>query len=162
MKVGRSEVGAVAANTHTASLAGADEIFDAVFRQYGVYRADSMEEMLDMAAAAAAGHFPTGNRLGIVTISGGVGVLSSDVASAHGLAVPEIPAKAQKLLKDAMPFAAVRNPVDTTAQVLTNLDLLRLNMEVMLDHGDCDVVMVFLSTVGLSARMMPGHPGALD
>jgi len=155
MKVGRSEVGAAAANTHTASLAGADEIFDAVFRQYGVHRADSLEEMLDMAAAAASGHFPTGNRLGIVTISGGVGVLSSDVATAHGLEVPELPAKAQQLLKEAMPFAAVRNPVDTTAQVLTNMDLLRLNIEVMLDHGDCDVVMVFLSSVGFNALLMP-------
>lgn len=154
LKVGASEVGAVAANTHTASLAGADAVYDAIFRQYGVWRAHSLEELLDVSAAASAGHFPTGKKLGIVTISGGAGVLSADVAEAHGLEVPELPAEAQKRLKELLPFGAVRNPVDTTAQMLNDMPLLEKSMQTMLDHGGCDAVMVFLTTIGFSERMM--------
>jgi acyl-CoA synthetase (NDP forming) len=156
MKVGASEVGAAAASTHTASLAGADEVFDAVFRQYGVHRARTLEQLIDVSAAASAGQIPTGRKLGIVTISGGVGVLSSDTAVACGLEVPPLPAPAQKTLKELMSFAAVRNPVDTTAQVLNNLPLLRKNLEVILEQGGFDAVMVFLSMFGFSQRMMKG------
>jgi len=154
LKVGASDVGAVAASSHTASLAGADQVFDAVFRQHGVFRAHSLEELLDVSGAAAAGHFPTGNRLGIVTISGGVGVLSADAAAANGMEVPELPQKAQKTLKELMPFAAVCNPVDTTAQMLNDVPLFEKNMRAMLDHGKCDAVVAFLSTIGFSERMM--------
>ena len=78
MKVGRSEVGAKAASSHTASLAGSDAIYDALFKQYGVHRAATTEEQIDVAYACARGIFPTGNRLGVVTLSGGAGVLISD------------------------------------------------------------------------------------
>jgi len=154
LKVGASEVGAVAANSHTASLAGADQVFDAVFRQHGVFRVDSLEQLLDVSGAAAAGQYPSGNRLGIVTISGGAGVMTADAAAAHGMEVPELPQKAQKALKDLMPFAAVRNPVDTTAQMLNDVPLLEKNLQAMLDHGGCDAVVAFLSTIGFSERMM--------
>lgn len=154
MKVGASEVGAHAASTHTASLAGADEIFDSVFRQYGVHRARSLEELLDIAAAASAKQIPAGRKLGIITISGGVGVISSDAAAANNLEVPPLPDAAQKTLKDLMSFAAVRNPVDTTAEVLNNMPLLQKNLEVVLAEGGCDAALVFLSTLGFSPRMM--------
>ncbi len=154
MKVGASEVGAVAANSHTASLAGADAIYDAMFRQYGVCRVYSMDEMLDVAAAAAAGQFPNRNRLGIVTISGGIGVLTSDIAALHGLEVPELPEKTQKTLKALMPLAAVRNPVDTTAQMLNDMPVFEESLRTMLRDGDCDAILVFLSTIGFSERMM--------
>ncbi|MBL6954138.1 MAG: acetate--CoA ligase family protein [Alphaproteobacteria bacterium] len=154
MKVGSSEVGAVAASSHTASLAGADAIYDAMFRQYGVCRVYSMDEMLDVASAASAGQFPDRNRLGIVTISGGIGVLTSDIAALHDLEVPELPAKAQKALKQLMPLAAVRNPVDTTAQMLNDMPVFEGSLRTMLTDGDCDAILIFLSTVGLSERMI--------
>ncbi len=154
MKVGSSEVGAVAASSHTASLAGADAIYDAMFRQYGVCRVYSLDEMLDVASAASAGQFPARNRLGIVTISGGIGVLISDIAAQHDLAVPELPAKAQKALKKLMPLAAVRNPVDTTAQMLNDMPVFEGSLRTMLSDGGCDAIVIFLSTVGLSERMI--------
>lgn len=154
MKVGSSEVGAVAASSHTASLAGADAIYDAMFRQYGVCRVYSLDEMLDVSAAASAGQFPARNRLGIVTISGGIGVLMSDIAAQHDLEVPELPAKAQKALKKLMPLAAVRNPVDTTAQMLNDMPVFEGSLRTMLSVGDCDAILIFLSTVGFSERMI--------
>ena len=154
MKVGASAAGAVAATSHTASLAGADQIFDAVYRQYGAHLVHSLAELLEVSAACSAGRFPKGRRLGIVTVSGGAGVMACDAAAAAGLEVPALPEAAQRELKALMPFAAVRNPVDTTAQVLNDVDLLRRNLEVMLEAGDVDATLLFLSSIGFNERMM--------
>lgn len=156
MKVGASEVGAAAAATHTASLAGADAVFDAVFRQYGVYRAHSLEEMMDVAAAALTSPLPKGRRLGIVTVSGGAGVMASDEAEKLHLEVPELPKVAQDGVKAAMPYASARNPVDVTAMATNQFDLLGKGLEAMLEHGNVDMTMVFLSAVGFSDRIMVG------
>ena len=154
LKVGASEVGTLAASSHTASLAGDDTIYDAIFRQYGVHRAESLDELLDIASACAAGHFPDGNRLGIVSVSGGAGVLAADAAAKHGLEVPELPQKAQDEFKKLVPFAAVRNPIDTTAEVLNNIPLFDAGLDTLLEYGDVDGIWIFLSTVGFSTRMM--------
>lgn len=172
MKVGASDVGRIAASSHTASLAGADEVFDAVFRQYGVHRARTLDELIDVAAACSAGHFPTGRKLGVVTISGGVGVLSSDAAAQNGLEVPELPKATQARLKALMPFATPRNPVDTTATVLNDMRLLRESLDAVLTDGGVDAVLCFLTSLGYSKRLMPQlhevlgeirakHPGRL-
>ncbi len=154
MKVGASEVGTIAANTHTASLTGADTVYDAIFNQYGVHRAYSLEEMMEIAAACAVGNLPPSRKLGIVTISGGVGVLMADMADANGLDVPALPQTTQDHLYELMPLAAVRNPVDTTAQMLTDPELLRANMAAMIDKSGCDTVIVFMSTLGMNDRMV--------
>ena len=95
MKVGRSEVGAAAANSHTASLAGEDVIYDEVLRAHGAYRVKSTEEMLDIAYATRAKTYPTGKNLGVVTISGGGGVLIADAAADEGLTVGPMPQDTQ-------------------------------------------------------------------
>lgn len=156
MKVGSSEVGAAAAATHTASLAGADAVFDAAFRQFGVVRVNSLEEMMDVGAAALVSPLPKGRRLGIVSVSGGAGVMASDEAENIGLEVPELPMVAQDAVKAAMPYAAARNPVDVTAMATNQFDLLREGLEAMLEHGDVDMTIVFLSAVGFSERIMTG------
>jgi acyl-CoA synthetase (NDP forming) len=156
MKVGSSSVGAAAAATHTASLAGADAVFDAVFRQYGVIRVFSLEEMMDVAGAALVSPLPKGRRLGVVSVSGGAGVMASDEAEKIGLEVPELPKIAQDAVKAAMPYAAARNPVDVTAMATNEFDLLRQGLEAMLDHGDVDMTIIFLSAVGFSERIMVG------
>lgn len=147
MKVGRSEVGARAASSHTASLAGSDAIYDALFRQYGVHRAATTEEQIDVAYACARGIFPAGNKLGVVTLSGGAGVLISDAAERYGMDVAPMPAAAQETLKALLPFATVNNPVDTTAQALNDMTLLARNIEVMLDQGGYDALIGFFTTV---------------
>ena len=153
IKVGATDVGAEAAETHTAALSGSDGVFDAVLKSYGVHRASSLDEVLRVASACSAGKYPPGRRLGIVTASGGGGVMAADAAVANGLSVPPLPQPAQDKLKAMMPFAAVRNPVDTTAQVSTQMDLLTLNLEVMLDEGGCDAIVLFLAYVALNPRI---------
>lgn len=118
LKVGRTEAGAEAAKSHTASLAVSDAVVDAMFRQYGVYRADTTDEMMDVAYACQMGVFPKGRRLGIVTVSGGVGVQMADSAIKHGLEIPPLADGAQAKIREMLPFAALRNPVDVTAMAM--------------------------------------------
>lgn len=150
LKVGQSEEGAAAAQSHTASLAGADEIYDAVFRQHGVYRAQTTEDMLDAAYACTAGIFPKANRVGLVTISGGVGVQMADQAVKLGLDVAPMPDDAQKLLKEHLPFASALNPVDTTAQFFNDMSLVGLNFDIMLDKGGYDSAVAFFTLAACS------------
>jgi acetate---CoA ligase (ADP-forming) len=150
MKVGASEEGAAAAASHTASLAGADEIYQAVFNQHGVFRANTTEEMLDIAYACTAGIYPTGNKIGLVTLSGGVGVQMADHANKVGLNVAPMPEAAQQKLKAALPFAAPRNPVDTTAQMFNDLSLVGRNFTIMLEEGGYDVSVAFFTIAAAS------------
>ncbi len=150
MKVGRSEEGAAAAASHTASLAGADEIYEAVFKQHGVFRADTTEEMLDITYACTAGIYPAGKKIGLVTLSGGVGVQMADHANKVGLDVSPMPEAAQARLKSALPFAAPRNPVDTTAQIFNDLSLVGKNFTIMLDEGGYDVSVAFFTVAAAS------------
>jgi len=123
LKTGRSEAAARAALSHTASVVGAGEVFDAVCRQYGVVIAESMEQMLDLGLIFQDGRRVQGDRVGIVTASGGTGVLLADEASRSGLTVPTLPDPEQAALREVMHtpfFGNLSNPVDTTAAV--NID----------------------------------------
>ncbi|MDA0998589.1 MAG: acetate--CoA ligase family protein, partial [Proteobacteria bacterium] len=150
MKVGQSEIGAAAAQSHTASLAGADEIYTAMFKQCGAYRADTTEEMLDIAYACTAGIFPASKRIGLVTISGGVGVQMADYAIKHGMDVAPMPAAAQAKLKKNLPFASALNPVDTTAQFFNDMSLVGVNFSIMLDEGKYDTAIAFFTIAAAS------------
>ena len=154
-KVGRTEVGAAAARSHTAALAGADAVYDGVFRQYGVYRARDTEEMLDVAYAATFGTFPASRRIGLMTISGGVGVQMADEAVARGLEVTPMSDGAQARLKTLLPYASPRNPVDITAQAFNDLTLVRANLDMMLEEGTYGAIVAFFTFVA-AARAMVG------
>lgn len=149
MKVGRSEAGAQAAASHTASLAGSDQVYEGLFRQYGVWRARSIDELFDVAYACSVNApAPLGRRLGLLTVSGGVGALMADVASDCALDVAPMPEDAQRRLKELVPFCGPRNPVDMTAQLVNDLTLFGRNFQIMLEEGGYDVVVAFLSSVG--------------
>jgi acetate---CoA ligase (ADP-forming) len=147
MKVGRSELGAAAISSHTATLAGADAIYDAVLRRHGAYRARTAEEMVDIAYAAGRGVYPASDRLGLITISGGVGALMADDAAERGLQVPPMPADAQRRLKELVPFASPRNPIDLTAQPFNDIKLVARNLEIALREGGYDAIVAFFSSV---------------
>lgn len=144
LKVGRTSAGAQAAASHTASMAGEDRVYDSVFRSHGVYRAQSTEELLDVAAAAlAVARLPKSQRLGVVTISGGMGAQIADAASDAGLTLPSPSAEAQARLKALCPHGSALNPVDITAQLSTDPHLLAASMRVILETGDYDALLAF-------------------
>jgi acyl-CoA synthetase (NDP forming) len=151
-KVGRSELGGKAAKSHTASIAGDDAVTEAVMAEFGVYRARNSEEMLDIAHTATRKIYPVRNTLGVITVSGGAGVLISDVAEGLGLAMPEMPMDAQKKLRDLVPFCAPRNPVDATAQVSNDVTLVKTFTESMVRDGGYSSVLGFFSMTASSRR----------
>lgn len=154
MKVGATEVGAEAARSHTASLAGADPIYDAAFRQFGAYRARDTDEMLDVAYAASFGVFPESARVALVSISGGVGVQMADAAVGLGLDVAPLSEPAQARLKAALPYASPRNPVDITAQAFNRVELIADNLGIVFDDERHDAVVAFFTYVAAADGMI--------
>ena len=147
VKVGASHVGRKAAASHTAVLSGGDRVFDAVFRRYGVHRAHTIDEFFDVAYACSFNRFPRNRKIGIASISGGVGILMADRAVSLGLDVAPMPGAAAGKLKALLPFAGVGNPVDMTAQITAQPELLQQNLEVMLAEGGYGAIVVFLTNV---------------
>jgi acetate---CoA ligase (ADP-forming) len=151
LKVGRTEAGIAAVASHTAALAGTDEIFDAMFRQFGVYRANTMEELFDIGyAAAQARELPENDRVGIVTVSGGVGVLMADAAAARGLEVTPAPERLQDKIRAMVPFAGARNPVDVTGQIVSDMGILERALEMVTGDGTYASVAAFVGSIGRS------------
>ncbi|CEJ14534.1 succinyl-CoA synthetase subunit beta [bacterium YEK0313] len=146
IKVGRSEGGAAAAMSHTASLAGDDKVFDALVRQAGGFRTHTTEEMVDVTEALARRGPLAGNRLGILTISGGAGVLMTDDAADRGLVLPPLPAATQARLKADNPLGSFTNPVDFTAQAVNDLNLVGHALRAILEDGGVDAVAGFVMT----------------
>ncbi|MCT9810664.1 acetate--CoA ligase family protein [Acidovorax sp. Be4] len=155
VKVGTTALGAEAAASHTASLAGDDAVYDAIFRQYGVLRAHTLSEFFDLAASAAIAGTPRDRSIGLFTLSGGVGAMMADDASAAGLDVRPLSSEAQQTLRDWVPFAAPRNPVDITGQVTNDFTLMERSARVMLEDQNFASWMGFFAAAGASDKVWP-------
>ncbi len=114
-KAGRTERGRKAAESHTRSLAGRDEVYDAIFRQFGIHRAASLEELYDFSKALAYVPPPSGPRMLIVTSSGGSAIIATDVAEENGFRVTPLPEALASRLREILPaHCIVGNPLDLT------------------------------------------------
>ena len=148
MKTGRSEAGAKASVSHTGSLAGADEVYQAVFNQNGVLRADSLDELFDLAIIAQAARRPTGKRVQVVSISGAAGILMADVGAEAGLEFADLTDATKEELKKIMPpFASIANPMDVTAEAVARPELLRQAAEVIVKDPNVDNLVIFYGIV---------------
>ena len=115
LKAGRTNLGAKAAASHTAALAGVDQVYDAAFAQAGVIRARTLEELLDWSRALQLLPDPQGENLVIITGAGGLGVLLADACVDRGLGLMSIPPDLDKQFKECIPpFGASGNPIDIT------------------------------------------------
>jgi acetyl coenzyme A synthetase (ADP forming)-like protein len=113
MKVGRTEEGRQAAQSHTGALSGSDEIYDAAFHQSGVIRVDEVDDLFDVALALLRQPLPRGRRVGILTSGGGFGVVATDACRRFGLEVPPLVAETiETLSKYLPPRWSHANPVD--------------------------------------------------
>ncbi|MGQ4834055.1 MAG: acetate--CoA ligase family protein [Candidatus Asgardarchaeia archaeon] len=122
LKGGRTEIGAKAVASHTRSLAGKDEIFTAAFKQAGIIRVATLEELYDTAKAFSLSPLPKDNKLLIITSSGGSGIISADEAELNGLVLPELPDSLKDKLRDALPdYVILRNPLDLTGNAYDEL-----------------------------------------
>ncbi len=143
MKVGRTGVGASAASSHTGSLAGEDHLYDAAFHQSGIIRAEGLEQLLSLLNVAVAGRWPRGKRAAIISASGGGAVILADKCAQKGLEVVELSAETRQALDEMLPFfASSANPVDLTARVMVERDLLYRSLQVVEKDPYVDVLML--------------------
>lgn len=153
MKVGRTSAGSAAAASHTASLTGEDSVYDAVFDAYGAYRARTTDEMLDVAYALSKGRLPLGPRVGVISISGGVGVQIADFVSDAGLDMGIVPDETQEALRALVPHCSPRNPIDMTGLVTTNHDIMEKTLDAVLASQAFDATLIFLGITGSAPSM---------
>lgn len=153
-KIGRSEAGAKAAVSHTGAMAGADRMYDALFRQVGVIRAQSFSDLLDIPAALATGRRLQGRRVAILTSTGGAGTLVSDDLGVAGFDTPApdaATAEALRALHTGGEAVLDRNPIDVTLAGLRP-DLLRGAIGALLASPTYDALVII---VGSSSLAMP-------
>ena len=151
-KVGRSEAGAKAAVSHTGALAGADRMYDALFKQVGVIRAHTFDELLDIPAALATNRRLHGNRVAILTSTGGAGTLVSDALGMTGFETPapdQVTATELRALQTGDHAALDRNPIDVTLAGLKP-DLLKGAISSLLRSPSYDALVVIVGASGLA------------
>ena len=149
LKSGRTKAGGRAAGSHTAALAVSDTAVDALFRQTGVIRAETLEEMFDLALALGSQPLPRGKRVAVVTNAGGPGILCADTCEAGGLVLPELSLALKTKLAEFLPGAAgMSNPVDMIASATP--EQYRRTLAAVLASGEVDAVIVMHISVGLS------------
>jgi len=128
IKSGRSKRGAMAAASHTGSLAGADEVFDDIMRQCGVLRAESLQEAFAWARFVANNPLPKGDHSVIVTNGGGVGVMATDASEKYGVKMFDDAEELKRIYGPVTPdFGSTKNPIDLTGQASSANYQLALN-----------------------------------
>jgi acetyl coenzyme A synthetase (ADP forming)-like protein len=141
VKSGRSAAGARAASSHTGALASSDAIVDALFRQSGVIRTATLEEMFDVARVLSSQPLPRGPRVAILTNAGGPGILAADACEASGLALPALSRPSVASLRKLLPAAAaIGNPVDMIASATA--DQYEQALAILLDDEQVDSALV--------------------
>ncbi|MCO4862727.1 acetate--CoA ligase family protein [Cupriavidus sp. WGlv3] len=173
-KVGTTEAGARSAQSHTASLAGEDAVYQAVFDEYGVFRADTLEEFFRLGYVLSRGRRPTRwqpsakepanavTPVALVTVSGGVGIMMADQAEALDLPLPPMPEAPAAALRSAIPFASTANPIDVTGQVLAQPEVLLGAIAAAAQCPDYGSVVAFLAGGVSSPRIWPGLQDTVD
>ena len=125
LKAGRSAIGAIAAASHTGSMAGSSKAFESIFEKYGVIVARTLEEFMCLAQTMSVlnGNFPRKKEFAVISFSGGESTLSADVAEETGVALAELSEETKAEIKKYIPgFAAAKNPLDATTSLFHDDD----------------------------------------
>jgi len=149
-KVGNTEQGQKAAASHTANLGGAMALYKAAFRQAGIIQVDDIQDVIDYSRAFQCGKLPAGNRVAIITISGGAGILMTDECVGRGMQVPQLSAATTEKLRDIVPsFGSLVNPIDVTAAIFSDLTMISRTLNAVLDDPNVDsIAMINASLMG--------------
>jgi acyl-CoA synthetase (NDP forming) len=158
-KVGNTEQGQKAAASHTANLGGAMALYRAAFRQKGIIQVEDIQDLVDYGRALRAQHLPRGNRVAIITISGGAGILMTDEIVARGMRMAQLAPDTVAKLKEFVPsFGSVGNPVDVTAAIFNDLSLINRTLQTINDDPGVDcIAMINASLQGEIAQKVAGE-----
>lgn len=140
-KVGNTEQGQKAAASHTANLGGAMALYKAAFKQKGIIQIEDIQDLVDYGRALRSNRLPKGNRVAIITISGGAGILMTDEIVARGMQMAQLsPATVAKLREFVPSFGSVGNPVDVTAAIFNDLSLINRTLQAINDDPGVDCI----------------------
>lgn len=152
MKGGRSRAGARATRSHTAALAGSETAVDALFHQAGVIRADTLEELIDVAALLSTQPPPRGRRVALITNAGGLGILGADACEAAGLELPPLSDETRQTLAPLLPReASLANPVDMLGSA-TEETFEAVLPHILHDPGIDSVIVLFVPPIVAEAE----------
>ncbi|MCS7224726.1 MAG: acetate--CoA ligase [Armatimonadetes bacterium] len=144
LKAGRTPAGARAVASHTGSLAGSDEIYDAILTQAGTLRVDTVEDLFEYAIAFANQPLPQGNRVTIITNAGGPGIMATDACVRYGLELAPLSEKTRQTLRNSLPpHASINNPIDLLGDA--RHDRYAIALEAALDDETTDGIIVLLT-----------------
>lgn len=157
LKSGRTDAGGKAARSHTGAMAGSDHVYDAAFRSAGVIRAENSQELLDLAKSFGRLPLPPGNRMGIITLGGGWGVIATDAAAAAGFELSQLDEETMRVCNENLPpFWSHGNPVDLVGVMNQEVHMRILEAMAASPQIDAIVLLGSLSTgtmIGLSVLM---------
>ena len=144
-KVGRSGAGERAAASHTASMAGWSAAYDAVFAKYRFIVSNDLDEAVTIAALLTSNPLPEGDRVAVLTVSGGAGIWGADAVAQEGLQVPELSEGIQAEIMQLLPsYGTARNPIDVTAQGVHSGGLQR-SVSLLATSDEVDAILIVLS-----------------
>jgi len=147
-KAGATDAGVKAAASHTASMTGSYDIYRAAMRQSGLIEVDDVEPIVDIAKLFAQGRVPKGNSIGVLSISGGSGVVFADAAVRSGLTLPPFAPQTLERMRKLVPaFGSPQNPADITAAVFNDTTLFARTLEVVLQDPGLDQLAVLIASI---------------
>lgn len=142
LKLGRTQVGGIAARSHTGSLTGSDVVHDVAFNEAGVIRVDDIDELVDLVRLLSDYSAPAEPGLGICGFSGGSGALAADVASRAGVRIPPLSHEVAKDLRTMLPeIASVSNPADMTTAIFQKPELVSRVLRLFVDDSPFGAVL---------------------
>lgn len=169
IKSGRSSAGAMAAASHTGAIAGEDKVYQACFDQYGAVRVACVSELIDAAKLVLHDAVPAEGRMGVLSVSGGAGVMLADAIEDAGLVFPRLGPETAAALAGCLPgYSKPQNPIDLTANVLSDREMFRRTLAVVGAAPELDGCILFIGLMHsisdelaraiLAAREASGRP----
>jgi len=154
LKAGKSAAGAEAAKSHTGSLAGTSEAYRAAFKQANIIEAATLEQLFDFAKIFDQ-VLPCGNRVGIITNGGGMGVLATDSLEDESLQLAQLSVETKKTLSASLPtYANVRNPLDIIGDADSHRYEIALNAMMKDENVDIIMLIILFQTAGIDSSVV--------
>jgi len=140
-KVGNTDEGQKAAASHTANLGGAMALYKAAFKQTGIIQIDDIQDMVDYGRMFRSRKLPAGNRIAMITVSGGAGILMTDECIAGGMKLAQLAPRTVEQLRAFVPsYGSLGNPVDVTASIFNDITLIRRTLRAIVDDPGVDCI----------------------
>ena len=147
IKTGRSKRGAKAVFSHTGSIAGSDEVYSAAFRQAGILRVDTIDELFDAALAFSCQPLPQGNNVAIFSNGGGASIVAADECEIQGINIADLTEETKEKIKKVIPeYASVSNPIDTAGTV--SFKIYNDSIKALHDDPNVDaIIFIYVNTM---------------